>query len=398
MRAIILIIDSFGIGALPDAADYGDTGANTALSICRAIGKPQWPNLESMGLGNCAALLDVSLPGLLPVEKPTTSFGVMAEKSPGKDTTTGHWELAGLILKEAFHTFPKNYPSFPAELVQKFEQTTGYEIIGNKAASGTAILEELGEAQMQGKRVIAYTSADSVFQIAAHEEIVPLQELYQICETARELCNPYQIARVIARPFIGLPGAFTRTKGRHDYSMDPPNGSLLDVLAQNNIETIGIGKIGDIFNQKGITQSFPEKGNPACIEKTLEVLRQKSNTPRLVFVNLVDTDMLFGHRRDSVGYHDAIADIDGKLPEIMQSLTPDDFLIITADHGCDPGFTGTDHTREYVPLLTNRPHCPASNLGIRESFADVAESITAFFGISADENKTTTGGSGTSFL
>jgi phosphopentomutase len=367
MRGLILVIDAFGIGAAPDADHYGDTGAHTLRSVCAAgaaDGRPAWQALPALGLGNCAALTGRVVAGLPPVQKPLASFGALAEKSRGKDTTTGHWELAGIVLEQGFNVFPAEFPSFPNELVNRFERDTGYKLIGNRAASGTEIIEELGPEHQRDKALICYTSADSVFQIAAHEHTVPPEELYRCCRSARKICDDYDVARVIARPFKGLPGAYVRTAGRRDYSIDLPGPSMLDQLADQGVETVGIGKIGDIFNHQGLTRSHPEKGN--------------------VFVNLVDTDMLYGHRRDPLGYYRAIEEIDGELPKIIEILGADDFLIICADHGCDPGFRGSDHTREFVPLLFYQRGRTPVDLGIRASFADVAATVCTMFGVQSD--------------
>ncbi len=383
MKATLLIIDSFGIGALPDADKYGDVGSNTALHICEGIPGEKWPNLKKMGLGNCSKLLSIDLPGCSAVKEPRAGFGVLNEKSAGKDTTTGHWELSGIVLNHAFHTFSRDYPSFPEKLVSDFEEQTGHRILGNKGASGTVIIEELGKAHMNGDGIIGYTSADSVFQIAAHEDIVPLKELYKICEITRKLCDPYNIGRVIARPFVGTPGHFTRTGSRRDFSMVPPEKTILDHLQANNIQTIGIGKIGDIFTEKGLDQSHHDSGNQACIERTMKCLKKDKGQDQFLFVNLVDTDMLYGHRRDIEGYYQAIKKIDDILPEMIDLMSDNDMLIITADHGCDPGFKGTDHTREYVPLLVFQKTRKNFNLGVRESFCDVAQSLAAFFNVPA---------------
>ena len=380
MRATVLVIDSFGIGALPDADKYGDAGSNTALHISEKVsGGADWPNLMKMGLGNASKLLGSELKGCPPVPEPSASWGVMNEQSPGKDTTTGHWELAGIVLEKAFPVFPAEYPSFPKELTDAFEKETGRKIIGNKAASGTAIIDELGEEHMKTGSLICYTSADSVFQIAAHEEIVPVEELYSICETARRLCDPYMVGRIIARPFEGKPGSFTRTSRRHDYSIALPEESILDHFKANGVKTTAVGKIGDIFNGQGIDKSWPDKGNPACLERTVKLLSDKTDGKEFVFVNLVDTDMIYGHRRDVQGYHDAVKAVDERLPEITGLMAEGDLLVITADHGCDPSFRGTDHTREYVPLLYFIKGRKAVNLGIRSSFTDLAQSLTRFF-------------------
>lgn len=384
MRGVILVIDSFGIGAAPDADTYGDAGASTLRSVCASTvagNRAPWPNLLAMGLGNCAALIGNPISQCPQTETPSASFGAMAEKSKGKDTTTGHWELAGIVLNQGFRVFRQGYPSFPAELVHRFESATDCQMLGNRAASGTVIIEELGEESMKGGRVICYTSADSVFQIAAHEAVVPTEELYRICETTRTICNDYNVARVIARPFTGNPGAFVRTAGRRDYSIDLPGPSVLDRLVEHGIETIGIGKIGDIFNNQGISVSYPDKGNTKCLNRAVDVLNDRVTSDQLIFVNLVDTDMLYGHRRDPDGYCRAVTEIDGYLPQIGKLLGEEDFLIITADHGCDPGFRGSDHTREYVPLLLYRPGLPGVSLGIRKSFSDVAATVAACFSI-----------------
>ena len=383
MRAAILVIDSFGIGELPDAADYGDTGSNTALHICQEIEGPKWNELKKLGLGNASELLGNVLPGCESVDKPAAYFGVMKEKSPGKDTTTGHWEIAGLELDEPFHTFSPEYPSFPGELVEAFNAGTGRGLIGNKAASGTAIIEELGPEHQKTGDLICYTSADSVFQIAAHEEVVPLEKLYEYCEIARELCNPLMVGRVIARPFIGEPGNYTRTSGRRDFSIPLPSESILDHLRTGGIITTAIGKIGDIFNESGITNSHHDKGNPACLDRTLKVLNTPEKADEFIFVNLVDTDMMYGHRRDIRGYYESVEATSVRIPSIIEAMSDGDLLIITADHGCDPGFKGTDHTREYVPLLAYRKGKDSSgerDLGIRGSFSDISATLADFFG------------------
>ena len=383
MRAVILVIDSFGIGEMPDAGLYGDKGANTALHICQGISGPKWDSLKSLGLGNASELLGNKLPGCEAVEKPLGAWGVMKEKSPGKDTTTGHWEIAGLVLSEPFHTFPPEYPSFPEDFVAEFNSRTGRGLIGNKAASGTAIIEELGAEHQKTGDLICYTSADSVFQIAAHEETVPLEKLYEYCEIARELCNPMMVGRVIARPFIGEPGNYTRTSSRRDFSIPLPRPSLLDHLHQRGVITTAVGKIGDIFNESGIVNSYHDKGNPACLERTLEILKDPEKGDEFIFVNLVDTDMMYGHRRDIDGYYKSVDATSRTIPALKEAMSDGDLLIITADHGCDPSYKGTDHTREHVPLLVYKKGGPepGDNLGIRDSFADVAATLADFFGV-----------------
>ncbi len=379
-RATVLVIDSFGIGEAPDAGEFGDVGANTALHICEKVETVKWRNLQSLGLGNAAELLNTALPGCPAAVEPSASWGVLQEISPGKDTSTGHWELAGLELEKPFFTFPPEYPSFPEELTAELSRRTGRGIIGNRAASGTAIIDELGEEHLQSGDLICYTSADSVFQIAAHEEIVPLEELYRICAIARELCDPYALARVIARPFLGKPGDFSRTKNRRDFSLTLPGDTILEHLTRAGVNTIGVGKIGDIFNEKGISESYHDKGNPACLERTRELLSRSPDAGgEFIFVNLVDTDMIYGHRRDPEGYHDAVAAVDSELSDLINLLGNGELLIITADHGCDPTFRGTDHTREYVPLLLYRKGADPVSLGIRRGFYDLAATLADYF-------------------
>lgn len=378
MRVTVLVIDSFGIGAMPDAERFGDKGANTALHICQHVAGDKWPTLGKLGLGNCAQLLGFALPGCPAVASPLAAFGAMAEKSIGKDTTTGHWEMAGIVLQQPFRTFPAGYPSFPHELIEAFEEKIGRETLGNVAASGTIIIQELGEQHLETASPIVYTSGDSVFQIAAHEEVIPVEELYQLCETARGICDPYRIARVIARPFVGKVGGFARTERRRDFSMPPPSASILEVLRSHGIQTVGIGKIGDIFCERGIDESYHDRGNKACLARTEEVLRKRA-ADQFIFVNLVDTDMIYGHRRDVEGYFNAVSDIDRELERILKLLTPDDILVITADHGCDPTFSGSDHTREYVPILWYQKDQPAINLHIRDQFADLAQSVASLY-------------------
>jgi len=379
VRAFLLVIDSFGIGALPDAEQYGDAGSNTAVHIGQAVGGVKWPNLTKMGLGNAARLLGEDLLGAPVQTKPLASFGVMREVSPGKDTTTGHWELAGFQLEKPFPVFPSAYPSFPKALLDRLTASSGYQFIGSKAASGTEIIEELGAEHVRTKKPIAYTSGDSVFQIAAHEDVLSQAQLYELCEKARIVCDDWTVGRVIARPFRGVPGAFERTAGRHDYSYRLPGPSILDHLRDAGVETVAVGKISDIFNHQGVDVSHPDKGNPACLDRTLSLAKAVSKNPQFVFVNLVDTDMVYGHRRDPRGYHDSVAATDTALTELMAQMKADDLLMITADHGCDPTFRGSDHTREHVPLLVYRPGHPGRDLGIRDSFADVAQTLAAWF-------------------
>jgi len=379
-RAIIIILDSVGIGAAPDAADFGDAGANTLVHTAAAIGGLHLNCLQKMGLGNIPGLLTpgLSIPGVPPAEKPLASYGAMREVSRGKDTTTGHWEIAGLELREGFRLFAKE-KSFPAELIRAFEAETGRKVIGNKAASGTAIIEELGPQQMKTGAWIVYTSADSVFQIAAHEKIIPLQELYRGCEIARRLCNQYRIGRVIARPYTGNPGGFQRTASRRDYSFPLPGPTVLDRLTAAGIAVTAVGKIEDIFAGNGISRSFHTAHNAESQERIIDLVSRK--IPGLIFANLVDFDMLYGHRRDAAGYARALEQTDAFLEAMTGKLSGNDLLIITADHGNDPTFRGTDHTREDVPLLVYRPGEDGRNLGIRRGFYDVAQSLAAYFEI-----------------
>ncbi len=386
-KATLLVIDSFGIGDLPDAEKFGDKGANTALHICEAVNGEKWPTLKKLGLGNCSLLLGNDLPGCEAVDAPKASYGVMKEVSPGKDTTTGHWELAGLHLKKAFTVFPSAYPSFPEKLINDFIEKTGCKgILGNKAASGTEIIAELGEEHLKTGFPIIYTSGDSVFQIAAHNDLFPIKKLYDMCEIARKLCDEYYVGRIIARPFDGKPGDFFRTKDRHDYSIALPDDTLLDHLQNNGVETVAIGKIGSIFDEKGIDVSYHDAGNPACIKRTEQILSEENEKNQFIFVNLVDTDMLYGHRRDPKGYCDEVSRVDSKLQGLIDLMNDGDLFFITADHGCDPTFRGTDHTREHIPLIMIQKGESPVSLGIRESFADVAQTIANFFNTGKIEN------------
>ncbi len=372
-RVILLIMDSVGVGELPDANTYGDKGSNTLGNIAKELKGLNLPNLQSLGLGN---IIDI-----LGVERninPLGSYGKMAEVSPGKDTTTGHWELAGVILEKPFPTFPKG---FPEDLILEFETKIGKKTIGNIVASGTEIITELGQKHMETGFPIVYTSADSVFQIAAHEEVIPLEELYKMCEIARELLKgEYEVGRVIARPFVGVTGNFTRTSNRHDYAIDTPTPTILDLLVERNIEVMAVGKIKDIFNGKGISAHKSTKTNDEGIYQTIELL--KENKKGLIFANLVDFDMLFGHRNDVEGYGQALERLDVKLNDILDLLGEKDLLIITADHGCDPTTVSTDHSREYVPLIVYSLGAKKGvNLGTRASFSDVAATIAENYNI-----------------
>ncbi|CAM3566355.1 phosphopentomutase [Marinicrinis lubricantis] len=377
-RIALIVLDSVGIGELPDAGKFGDEGSHTIGHIVERVPNIQLPHLRSLGLGNI-----VPIPGLPPVETPKAKFGRMAEVSVGKDTMTGHWEIMGLKVSIPFETYPDG---FPPELIRIFEERTGRKVIGNKPASGTAILDELGEEQMKTGAWIVYTSADSVFQIAAHEDVIPLKELYRACEIARELTleAPYAVGRVIARPYVGQPGSFKRTPNRHDYALKPPHPTVMNHLFDKGLDVISVGKINDIFSGEGVSASYPTKSNLDGIQKTIELLR--TNFEGLLFTNLVDFDSLFGHRRDPEGYAGALEEFDRHLPELMKEIKEDDLLIITADHGNDPIHHGTDHTREYVPLLVWRPHMQSANLQIRKTFSDVGATIAHNFDVTMPSN------------
>ena len=371
-RICVIVADSMGIGYLPDADKYGDVGSNTLGHICENY-DIEIPVLESMGIGNIAPLK-----GVKKVDRPIASYGKMAELSPGKDTITGHWEMMGTVLEYPFPVYEK----FPPEIIEEFEKRTGKKTIGNYAASGTEIIKDLGEEHLETGALIVYTSADSVFQIAANEKIVPVPELYRICEIARELLTgEYSVGRVIARPFVGEKSdSFVRTANRKDFPVMPPVNTLT-ILQNNKVETMAVGKIEDIFAGKGISlSSGHNKNNLHGLENTLKFF--KENTPGLIFTNLVDFDMKYGHRNDIEGYAKAIEEMDSFLPKIMEVMDGDDILIITADHGCDPSFKGTDHTREYVPILVySKEFSKCADLKVREGFIDISATILDYFGI-----------------
>ncbi|RRJ66435.1 phosphopentomutase [Paenibacillus oralis] len=374
----VIVLDSVGIGELPDAAKFGDEGAHTLGHILQTVEGTKLPNLQKLGLGNIA-----ELPHLAPAADPAAYYGKMAEISAGKDTMTGHWELMGLKTETPFQTYPNG---FPQDLISRFEQETGRKVIGNKPASGTEILVELGEEHMKTGAWIVYTSADSVFQIAAHEEIIPLPELYRACEIARKLTlePEHSAGRVIARPFVGSPGNFQRTPNRHDYAVKPPEPTVLNALKNAGKEVVAVGKIGDIFSGEGISASFPTKSNRHGIEETLQRLDQDFSG--LLFTNLVDFDSLYGHRRDPQGYARALEEFDAAVPDLLAKVGENDLLVITADHGNDPIHAGTDHTREYVPLLIYGPSLKnPGSLGVRGTYADLAATIADNFGVQAPE-------------
>jgi phosphopentomutase len=370
-RVVLIVLDSCGCGAMPDAARYGDEGADTLGNLSRHVGGMTLPHLQAYGLGHLTSIL-----GVPPVAAPKGAFGKMREASAGKDTTTGHWEMCGLCVDKPFPTFPQG---FPQPMIDAFAKEIGRGVLGNKTASGTTILDELGEEHMKTGAVIVYTSADSVFQIAAHEEVVPLDELYKICEIARRYCDDLPIARVIARPFVGKPGSFKRTYNRRDFSMPPPEPTVLDQIAGRGLPVVGVGKIWDIFAGKGVTENVHSEGNRDGLERTLEAI---DRTPRgLVFLNLVDFDMLYGHRRDPAGYYQALQEFDTYLPKIVDKLGPKDLLLITADHGNDPTFRGTDHTRELVPILAIGGNSAGRDLGVRDGFFDIGQTLADAFGL-----------------
>ena len=384
MKAVLIILDSVGIGSAPDAAEYGDAGASTLAHLAAASGGLHVPTMQAMGLGNIPGLLPHTpkekIEGVPAEKKPTASYGAMREMSDGKDTITGHWEIAGLEVDPGFHGFPPVH-SFPKDLIAAFEKETGRKLIGNKAASGTAIIDELGEEHMKTGALICYTSADSVFQIAAHEEVVPVPELYRYCDIARRLCDPLRVGRVIARPFVGKPGAFKRTENRKDFAYLPDEKTILERLVAKNIPVYAVGKIEDIYCHRGITESV-HTGNNADSQALVEKWT-KEKTAGLIMANFIDYDMVYGHRRDAKGYAKSLELTDQWLTKYLPLVQEGDMLILTADHGNDPTFKGTDHTREYVPLLVYRPGEAAENLGIRRGFYDIAQSLAQFFGIPA---------------
>ena len=368
------MLDSVGVGAMPDAPEFHDPpGADTLGNIARLRGL-RLPNLACLGLGNMKPLQ-----GIPPAAVPTGAYGRCTLASPGKDTTTGHWEMVGIHLAHPFPLYPHG---FPAVVLDEFERRIGRHWLGNVAASGTEIIRDLGAEHMRTGSPIVYTSADSVFQVAAHEEVIPLWEQYKICETAREILRgPHEVGRVIARPFIGAPGNFTRTANRHDYAVPPPAGMLLDRLEERGVLVRSVGKIFDVFLGRGIRDGVKIKDNADGMAKTLAAMEEPS--AGLIFVNLVDFDQQYGHRNDVEGYGAALEQFDDWLPEFESALRPGDLAIFTADHGCDPTVPGTDHTREYVPLLAFGPQVRAGvNLGLRASLSDIGQTVAANFGVS----------------
>jgi phosphopentomutase len=371
-RFILLVLDSVGIGEMPDAAAWGDSGSDTLGNIL-ATERPSLPNLQRLGLGNIR-----ELPNLPAVPSPEGAYGKAAILSNGKDTTVGHWEIAGLVTPVPFPTYPEGFPS---RIIAPFQKAIGREILGNRPASGTQIITELGEQHVRTGKPIVYTSGDSVFQIAAHEETIPLEELYRMCGIARDLLDvPDRVARVIARPFLGRPGAFWRTENRRDFAIPPDGPTLLDQLKEGGLQVIGIGKIASIFDYRGLTENLPAHGNGECLTRTIEALGRAGRG--LVFANLVDFDMLWGHRNDAAGYARGLEDFDRALPGLRAAMKKGDCLVITADHGCDPTTPSTDHSREYVPILACGVgvRCGA-DLGLRKSLADIGQTVADNFGL-----------------
>lgn len=363
-------MDSVGIGEMPDAWKYGDEGSNTLGNISKEVGGLKIPNLVSLGLGNIA-----EIPYINASNNPSANYGKMGIKSKGKDTTTGHWEMTGIILDRGFPTFPEG---FPADFIKEFEKRIGRSVLGNEVASGTEIMERLGPEHEKTGKPIVYTSADSVLQIAAHEEVIPIEELMKMCKIAREmLIDDLMVARVIARPFLGKVGNYTRTNNRHDFSINPVSKTLLDYLVESGRKVTAIGKIKDIFANQGISESFSTKGNLDGLTKTIENIKLEASS--LIFTNLVDFDMAYGHRNNVKGYAQALEEFDARIPELLSVIKEDDILILTADHGCDPTTTSTDHSREYVPLLVYGSKLKrAVNLGVRPTLTDIGVTIADY--------------------
>ncbi|MED5016372.1 phosphopentomutase [Paenibacillus chibensis] len=384
-RVHLIVMDSVGIGEAPDAAQFDDFDVDTFGHIARERGGLNMPNMGKLGLSNIR-----EIQGIEKADKPLAYYTKMQEKSAGKDTMTGHWEIMGLYIDKPFRVFPDG---FPDELIQRIEEKTGRKVIGNKPASGTEILDELGEEQMKTGALIVYTSADSVLQIAAHEDIIPLKELYEICEFCREITleDPYMLGRIIARPYVGEPGAFKRTPNRHDYALKPFSRTVMSELKDANFDVIAIGKISDIYDGEGVTKAIRTTSNMDGMDKIIATMDE--DFTGLSFLNLVDFDALYGHRRDPQGYAQALEDYDARLPELLGKMTDEDLLIITADHGNDPTYRGTDHTREYVPLLVYSPRFKngGSELALRNTFADLGATVAENFGVKMPEY-------GTSFL
>ncbi|KYH31637.1 phosphopentomutase [Neomoorella mulderi] len=373
-RVILIVLDSVGVGALPDAAKYGDEGSNTLGNIAAAVDL-HLPNMARLGLGNI-----LPLKGIAPVAAPAAAYGKMASRTAGKDTTSGHWELAGLILERPFPLYPSG---FPPEIIEPFEKAIGRKVLGNKPASGTVIIEELGAEHMRTGYPIVYTSADSVFQIAAHEDVIPVQELYRYCKIARQLLRgEHAVGRVIARPFVGEPGHFIRTDRRQDFSLEPPRPTLLDAVMNAGLQVMAVGKIKDIFAGRGISRWIHTHDNMDGVDQTRNFIRESNRG--LIFTNLVDFDMRYGHRNDVAGYAAALEAFDRRLPELLEALNEKDVLVLTADHGCDPTTPSTDHSREYVPLLVYGNRIQPVDLGVRSTFADLGATVAELLGVPYD--------------
>lgn len=370
-RVFLIVLDSCGAGALPDAASFGDAGAHT-LKSCYKTGELHIPTLKKLGLGNVAGL--EFLGGAV---TPLAAYGRMAERSDGKDTTTGHWEIAGLVSQQRMPTYPNG---FPKEILDEFSKRIGRGVLCNKPYSGTQVIGDYGDEHVKTGDLIVYTSADSVFQIAAHEDVVPVETLYDYCRIARELlCGKHAVGRVIARPFIGENGAYTRTANRHDFSLQPPQDTMLDALKADDKAVIAVGKITDIFAGRGVTKTILTHSNEEGMQVTLAAVKQPFEG--LCFTNLVDFDMIYGHRNNAVGYTKALNAFDAWLSDFLEELQAEDLLIITADHGCDPGDVSTDHTREYVPLLMVGNNVIPQDMGTRTTFADVAATVCAYLDV-----------------
>jgi phosphopentomutase len=382
-RAVVIVLDGVGIGELPDAADYSDEGSNTLCNLATAVGGLNLPNLGALGLGNIT-----SIEGVPAVSRPIAAYGKMAERSAGKDSTSGHWELMGIITEEPFPTYPEG---FPDEVIRPFEEAIGRKVLGNKPASGTVIIEEIGPEHIASGKPIVYTSADSVFQIACHKSVVPLEELYRYCEIAREILKgKHRVGRVIARPFEGEPGGFRRTYERKDYPLEPTEKTLLDIFRESGLDAVGIGKVDYLIGKRPFTEVTHTEGNEDGLNKA--IARIKSGFNGLMLFNLIDFDMLWGHRNNTEDFATGLEHFDERLPEILKLIGDSDLLVITADHGNDPTTPSTDHSREYVPLIAWQKHfLTGRDLGTRDCFCDVAATIAEFFGIEGT-------GRGTSFL
>jgi phosphopentomutase len=375
-RCVVVVLDGLGVGELPDADRYGDVGSATLQNTARAVGGLKLPNLRRLGLGNV-----VPVEGVPPADRPAACFGRMAERSPGKDSTTGHWELMGVHLDRPFPTYPQG---FPRQVIEAFERAIGTRTLGNRPASGTQIIEELGPEHLRTGYPIVYTSADSVFQIAAHEEVVPVERLYEMCRVARQILQgEHAVSRVIARPFVGQPGRFVRTGRRKDFSLPPPRPTVLDRLVEAGYPVWAVGKVADLFSGRGITRSIPSQDD---VDGVVQATRALGELERgLVFATLVDLDTKYGHRNDPVGYARDLEAIDGALPQLLEALRPGDLLVLTADHGNDPTTPSTDHSREYVPVLVCGPGLRAgADLGVRETFSDVGATVAEALGVAWD--------------